>query len=81
MASPSRRLAQALLKADGDLHRARKYAESAVELEPSDVANRTVLARVFLAAGMKLNAKRELEKAVKLDPKDEMVKNLLREVR
>ena len=81
LASPSRRLAQALLKADGDLHRARKYAESAVELEPSDVANRTVLARVFLAAGMKLNAKRELEKAVKLDPKDEMVKNLLREVR
>jgi hypothetical protein len=37
--------------------------------------------RVLLAAGMRLNARRELEKAVKLDPQNEMIKNLLREAR
>jgi hypothetical protein len=34
-----------------------------------------------LAAGLKLNALRELEKAAHLAPNDEMVNNLLREAR
>jgi curved DNA-binding protein CbpA len=73
--------AEALLKSGGDLHRAQRYAQRAVELVPEALQNLTLLARVYLAAGLKLNARRELEKAVKLDPTDEMVKNLLNEAR
>ncbi len=78
---PARRAAEALLKAGGDPRRAQKYAQKAVELEPDKAENLLLLARVFMAADMKLNAKRELEKAAKLDPANEMVKNLLQEVR
>lgn len=76
-----RRTAEALLKAKGDLHRARAYGQRAVELAPGDVKVRLALARVFIAAGLKLNAKRELEIAAKLDPGDDLVKNLLRELK
>ena len=69
-----------MLKAHGDLHRAQRYAQKAVRLV-ANVANRTVLARVYLEAGLRSNAQRELEEAAKLDPGDEMVKNLLREAR
>ncbi len=80
-ANAARSAAEALLKAGGDLHRAQKYAQHAVDLLPADPAQLVVLARVFLAAGLRLNAKRELEKAVKLDPRDEMIRNLLNEAR
>ena len=80
-AEPARRAAEALLKAGGDPRRAQKYAQKAAELEPNKVCHLLLLARVFVAADMKLNAKRELEKAAKLDPSNEMVKNLLLEVR
>jgi curved DNA-binding protein CbpA len=76
----ARRTAEAMLKASSDLYRAQVYAQRAVSLARS-VENLTVLARVYLAAGLKLNAIRELEKAAQLAPKDEMVNNLLREVR
>jgi curved DNA-binding protein CbpA len=79
--SAARRAAEAMLKSSGDLHRAQTYAQRAVSLDRSSVQNLTVLARVYLAAGLKLNAVRELEKAAQLAPKDEMVNNLLREVR
>jgi tetratricopeptide (TPR) repeat protein len=77
----ARSAAEAMLKAGGDLHRAQHLAQRAVDIAPSDVANVVVLARVLLAAGLRLNAKRELEKAVKLDPQNEMIRNLLREAR
>jgi curved DNA-binding protein CbpA len=73
--------AEALLKASGDMHKAQHHAQRAVDLRPSDVSNVVLLARVYLAAGLRLNARRELEKAVKLDPHDEMIKNLLSEAR
>jgi curved DNA-binding protein CbpA len=76
-----RRTAEALLRSNGDLHRARAYAQRAVELAPDQAATRTLLARVFVAAGLPLNARRELEHAAKLDPGSEVVKNLLRELR
>jgi len=79
--NPARRAAQAMLKSSGDMHRAQTYAQRAVQLDGRNVENLTVLARVYLAAGLKLNAQRELEKALQLAPKDEMVNNLLREVR
>ncbi len=77
----ARYTAEALVKDSGDLHRAQKYAQRAVEVGGETLPNLTVLARVYLAAGLKLNAQRELEKAAKLDPSDEMVKNLIREAR
>ena len=76
-----RRTAEALLRTNGDLHQARAYAQRAVELAPDDSKARAVLGRVFVAAGLKLNAKRELEIAAKLDPSDDLVKNLLRELK
>ena len=63
------------------MHSAQKHAQSAVELEPDNVECIVVLAQVYLAANLKLNARRELEKAVKLDPKHQMVKHLLNEAR
>jgi curved DNA-binding protein CbpA len=73
--------AEALLKSSGDLHKAQRFAQRAVEAAPHDVAHVVTLARVLLAAGLRINARRELEKAVKLDPQNEMIKNLLREAR
>jgi tetratricopeptide (TPR) repeat protein len=75
-----RRTAAAMLEAGGDLSKAKHYAQRAVDLLPEDARTRRTLGRVFFAAGMTLNAKRELEKSAKLDPSDEMVKNLLREL-
>jgi tetratricopeptide (TPR) repeat protein len=77
----ARYTAEALVKASGDLHKAQKYAQRAVDIDGKSVTNLACLARVYLAAGLKLNAQRELEKAAKLDPDDEMVKNLIREAR
>jgi Flp pilus assembly protein TadD len=70
-----------LLKSSGDLHRAQRYAQKAVQLSGNNTQNLILLARVYLAAGLKLNAQRELEKAAKLDPRDQIVNNLLREAR
>ncbi len=75
------RTAEGLLKSNGDLHRARSYAQRAVELSPDNAKLRALLGRVFIAAGLKLNAKRELEIAAKLDPADDLVKNLLRDLK
>jgi len=51
-----------------------------VDADPTKVTLRTLLARIYVAAGMRSNAKRELEAATKLDPTNEIVKNLLREL-
>lgn len=68
----------ALVEAKGDLHRAQKLAQRACELVPESVPARVALGRVFIAAGLGLNARRELERAALLDPGDQIVKNLLR---
>ena len=79
---PLRRGAEALLQAEGgDLREAKQMAQRAVDLAPDSAKARLTLAKVFLAAGMQANARRELEAAAKLDPKDEIVKNLLRELK
>lgn len=73
--------AEALLRAGGDLHEAQRLAARAAQLDGKSVANLTILARVYLAAGLKKNALRELQRAHELAPRDEMVNNLLREAR
>jgi hypothetical protein len=72
--------ALALVEAKGDLHQARRFAQKATELVPEDAAARRALGRVFLAANLGLNARRELERAMALDPADELTKMLLREL-
>jgi tetratricopeptide (TPR) repeat protein len=76
-----RSAANALLKAGGDLRGAQKYAQKAALLAPRDIHARVLLAQIYLTAGLKLNARRELEAATKLDPANEMVKNLLAELK
>ncbi len=79
---PLRRAAAAMLKAkNADLKEAKQLAQKSVDLEPRSARARLILAQVFLAAGMQANAQRELEAAAKLDPRDEVVKTLLRELK
>ena len=79
-ARAARLAAEALVEAKGDLHRAKELAQRAAELAPDDVRGLRALARVYQAAGLTLNARRVLERAAALDPKDQMVENLLREL-
>ena len=76
-----RSAAQALFKAGGDLRGAQKYAQQAVFLAPDDIEAHLLLAQLYLTIGLKLNAKRELDAASKLDPGNEMVKNLLADMK
>jgi tetratricopeptide (TPR) repeat protein len=73
--------AAALLKAGGDLRGAQKYAQQAAFLAPNDIDIRILLGQVYLTLGLRLNAKRELDAAAKLDPENEMVKNLLADLK
>lgn len=79
-ADSARKAAVALVEAKGDLHQAKTLAQRAAELEPESVQNLRTLAQVYIAAGLGLNARRVLERAAKLDPGDEIVENLLRDL-
>ncbi len=74
------RAANALLKANGDLHEAVKLARRACELEPQSAVARTTLGASYLAAGMVLNARRELETAAQLAPHDGTIRALMEKV-
>ncbi len=80
-AKPHRRAAAALVRAEGDLRLARDLAQRAVQLAPGDARAHRVLGEVFVKAGMANSARRELQEAAKLDPKDEIVKTLLRDLK
>lgn len=77
---PARRAAECLMEAKGDLHKAAELAKKAVELAPEHIGCMRTLAKVYIAAGLGLNAKRVLQRAAELDPDDEIVENLLREL-
>lgn len=72
--------ALALLEAKGDLKQARSLAQRAVTLAPEDPLTHQALGRVFLSAGLLLNAKRELEAAKQLDPKNPLTQMLIAEL-
>ncbi len=78
--APARHAAECLLEAKGDLHRAKELAQRAVDLDGEDIRSLRTLAQVFVAAGLGLNARRVLQRAAELDPKDEIVENLLRDL-
>jgi curved DNA-binding protein CbpA len=60
------------------LREASVLAQRAVALEPKRVEYRTTLAEIYLAAGLTLNAKRELEAAARLAPDDANIEALLK---
>lgn len=74
------RAAEALL-ASQDLIKAKDYATRAVQVDGSSVDARVALARVYDAVGMSKNARRELQHALKLDPGNTQVKDLLKGIR
>lgn len=80
-AKPHRRAAAALVRAEGDLRLARDLAQRAVDLAPANASAHRTLGEVFAKAGMTNSARRELQEAAKLDPKDEIVKTLLRDLK
>ena len=72
--------AHCLVKADGNLHEAAALGQRAVQLEPKNAHYRLTLANVYLAAGLALNAKRELDAAAQLAPGDPQVTALLKRI-
>ena len=50
----------------------------AVELDPRDAAAHRLLGQIYRAAGLLANARRELETALQLDPRDEEASSELR---
>jgi curved DNA-binding protein CbpA len=72
--------ARALTKAGGDLHEAARLAGHATELEPAVARHRVVLAEVYLAAGLTLNARREIETAAQLAPHDGTILEIMKRV-
>lgn len=74
------RAANALVKAGGDLHEASRLAQQAVALKPDNHHYRVTLANVYLAAGLALNARRELETAAQRAPHDDTIQAMLKRV-
>jgi curved DNA-binding protein CbpA len=72
--------ARSLVEAQGDLKKAHGYAQRAVELLPEDPAAHKLLARVCLAANLRLNARRVLQQAAALAPNDPEIHTLLKAV-
>jgi curved DNA-binding protein CbpA len=72
--------AMTLTKGDGDLHEALRLAQRACTLDPQNPRRRVTLANTYLAAGLHLNARRELETAVTLAPQDDSIGEMLRKV-
>ena len=62
----------------GDLHQAKEWAMAAVELDGTNAGHHRVLGQIYKAAGLEANARRELETAVAIDPKDEEARAELR---
>jgi len=64
----------------GDLHQAKEWAMAAVELDGQNATSHRVLGQIYKAAGLEANARRELEAALALNPKDEEAQGELRAI-
>jgi curved DNA-binding protein CbpA len=62
------------------LQEATRLGQRACSLEPKNAAARVILANVYLAAGLTLNARRELETAANLAPHDGSIRDMLKNV-
>jgi curved DNA-binding protein CbpA len=72
--------ADALVKASGDLHEARRLAVTACTLNPESPQYRVTLANVYLSAGLPQNARRELETAAQLAPHDDTIRAMMNSI-
>lgn len=70
--------AKALVQASGDLHEAAMFGQRAVNGNPECGRYRKTLGTVYLAAGLKKNARRELEAAARILPEDDTIEDLLK---
>jgi len=73
-AEANHRAARLAWRLEDDLKSAKEYAARACEVEPKTAPYRKTLGQVYAAAGLHLNAQRELEEAAKLDPRDEEIR-------
>jgi curved DNA-binding protein CbpA len=69
---------QSLVHSKGDLHEAARLAKRLCEMEPREAKHRVLLGSVYLAAGLGLNAKRELDSAAQMAPQDDTIKEMIR---
>ena len=74
------RYANALLHNNGDMHEAAQCAQKAISLAPTLGDYRCTLASIFVAAGLALNAKRELEAASLQFPQNPNIQALLKKL-
>ena len=74
------RYAYAILKNSGDLHEASQAAQKAVALAPTVGDYRVTLANIYLAAGLMLNARRELETAAQQFPENPNIAAMLKKL-
>jgi curved DNA-binding protein CbpA len=73
--------AETMLRADLDLRKAAEYAKRATGLEPQSAQFHMILGKIYLAAGLALNARREIELAAELAPSDATIARLLESIR
>ncbi|MEO9233121.1 MAG: DnaJ domain-containing protein [Polyangiaceae bacterium] len=70
--------AKAIVQGGGDLHEAATFAQRAANANPESARFRKTLGSVYLAAGLKKNARRELEAAARISPDDDTILDLLK---
>lgn len=75
------RAAAMLVVQKQDLRKAQEYAARGVAKHPKDAKFRLTLARVFVELNLHLNAKREIETALELEPKNADALELLKVVK
>ncbi len=73
--------AEMMLRADLDMRKAAEYAKRATGFEPKNPQYHVILGKIYLAAGLVLNARREFELAAELAPSDATIARLLDSVR
>jgi curved DNA-binding protein CbpA len=74
------RSAKLSVQISGDLKRSKEFAAQAVECAPENGEYRKLLAGIFAAAGLRANAKREFEAALRIAPDDKDARAGLRSV-
>lgn len=75
---PAEAAARCLVASRGNLHQAADLAKRAITLAPTVIKYRLTLAKVYIAANLLLAAKRELDAAAKVEPKNQAISDLLK---
>jgi curved DNA-binding protein CbpA len=64
-----------------DLRKAKEFASTACEVEPDNAKHHRLLGQIYKAANLMANARREIETALRLDPKDREAKAELKNLK